>query len=824
MADVNQQVDKVSLTEREREILRLLITGQTDRDIAEETILTVGTVKWYNRQIYNKLGVRNRTEASTRAQQLGLLRSPAQPAALIPRSTPTHNLPAQITSFIGRSHELTVLKSSLLESRLVTLTGPPGAGKTRLALEVAATLLDYYRDGIYFVSLAPIQDAGLVAHMVAQALGIKESRADSVVTVLKAALHDKHLLLVLDNFEHLLTAAPLVSDLLAAAPHLTVLVTSRENLRLYGEQEFPVPPLQLPDLRQRSSAAALQSYEAVELFLRRAHAAQPDFVLNDDNAPSVAMICVHLDGLPLAIELAAAHIKFYAPSMLLLRLGHRLEALGEGARDLPARQRTLRATLAWSYDLLTAEEQHLFARLGVFVGGFGIDDAEVVCGNGLGVEIATGLESLLTKSLLGPMPGAFGEPRFTLLETLREYALEKLIEHDESERIYEQHARHFLALAERAAWDRNTPRESEWLTRFEAQQDNLRAALNWFYINDNDGQASLRFVTNLTSFWRTRGNPAEGRSRFAEALRLKGADTLTQARAEALRSAGAIAYLQCDYSAARGLYLEALDIDRAIGDQRGIANTLIGLADMETAIGAYDTAEPMFQQAIQIMQQIGDQGGVAGALCLLAWCPLRSRGDYPQAIAWLEKGLALYQQMGNKVGTALAYSGLGEIAVRQGEMEEATILLEQSLRLRQELGERWGIAASLGSLAWVAMHQDNFERAIALLSESLRIRKDIGDPGGMAWCLEKLAEIAYAQNDDGRAVRIFGAAAALRTSANSAIDPTDQPEHDRLIAGIRARLGGEIFEAVWAEGQGISLEALLEYLSLSPVDGEEGTE
>ena len=669
---------------------------------------------------------------------------------------------------------------------------------------------------MYFVSLAPIRDADLVAHTIAQALGVKESGGVSILVALKSVLHGKKLLLVLDNFEHVLSAAVLVSDLLADAPHLTVLVTSREVLRLYGEQEYRVPPLQLPDLRQGSSTAVLQSYEAIELFSQRAHAAQPDFALRDDNAAAVAMICVHLDGLPLAIELAAARIKFYAPPMLLLRLSQRLEALGEGARDLPARQRTLRATLAWSYELLTPEEQCLFARLGVLANGFSIADTEDVCGDGLIMNVGSGLESLLSKSLLQQMPGLMDEPRFMMLETMREYALEKLVERDEIEQIREKHARYFLALAEQAAQEWSTPREATWLTRMEIQHDNLRAALNWSLTSGEDGQAGLRFVGKLAHFWRTRGYLGEGRAWFADALLPNGADVPTLARAEALWEVGRIAYLQCDYPVSRTLHEEALAIYQQLGDQRGVANALIGLGDMELAIGVYETAESRFQQAVRIMQHLGDQDGVAGALCLMAWCPLRSRGDYPQAIAWLEQGLVLYQQVGNKAGTALAYSGLGEIAVRQGRLEQATALLEQSLEQRRELGEKWGIAVSLGSLAWTARLQGDFERATALLGESLLIRHDIGDPGGMAWCLEKLAEIAHIHKDDGRAARILGAAAALRARVNSTVDPTDLPEYDHRVAEIHARLGDEVYEAVWAEGQTMPLESLLEYLSLSP--------
>ena len=808
--------NKVSLTNRERDILRLLAAGYTDSEIAEAATLTVGTVKWYNRQIYNKLGVRNRIETIIRAQELGLLDSESATDAPASAAIPAHNLPAEITSFIGRGRELSELKALLAASRLVTLTGPPGTGKTRLALKVASVLLAQYHDGVYFVSLASIQDPRLVSHTIAQVLDVKESGSTSVFNSLKAALQDRRALLVLDNFEHLLAAASLISDVLTAAPRLTVLITSRELLRLYGEQDYPVMPLQLPDMKQQVSTAELRSFEAVELFIQRARAAQPAFDLSDENAAVVAMICVHLDGLPLSIELAAARMKFYTPQMLLLRLGSRLEALGEGARDLPARQRTLRATLAWSYDLLTPDEQRLFAGLGVFVGGFRAADAQAVCGDDLNMDTAELLESLLNKSLLLQMPDFADGIRFMMLETMREYALDKLAERNEIEVLRERHARRFLALVEQAAQEWKTPLEAQWIARLEMQHDNLRAALQWSLAADPSAQTSLRFVSSLVPYWRSRGNPSEGRAWFDEALRLDKTGVPTLARAQALRGAGLIAYLQCDYPAARALYMESLQIHQQLGNRHGAALALTGLADMELAVGAYDIAETMFKEAVEIMEQLGDKDGVAWALSLLAWCPLRSRGDYPQAIAYLEQGLALYQDMGNTAGIALAFSGLGEIAVRQGALEQAVPLLEQSLQLRQELGEKWGIAATLGSLAWVAQRQGDFDRAAALLGESLLIRKEIGDPGGMAWCLEKLAEIARVHKDDGRAVRLFGTAAALRASINSPIDPTDQPEHDRLIASIRTRLGDDVYDAVWAEGQAMLFEQLVDYLSLSP--------
>ncbi len=533
MDDSRDPLPLSSLTERERDILRLLSSGLSDSEIAEAAVLTVGTVKWYNRQIYSKLGVRNRTQAMATAQTLGLLdRAPARATA---QRTPPHNLPAQLTSFIGREREVADLRDVVSRSRLVTLTGPPGTGKTRLALELASALLGGYRDGVFAVWLAPLQDSGLVVHAVAQALGIKAQGSESIADALTRNLRDKHLLLLLDNFEHVIRAAPLVSELLAAAPRLTVLVTSRENLHLYGETEYPVPPLRVPDLRQPQTGDARQS-EAVELFMQRARAASPGFALDDDNAAAVATICVHLDGLPLAIELAAARIKYYAPQTLLMRLGSRLEALDSGPRDLPARQRTLRTTLAWSYDLLDAEEQLLFSRLGVFAGGCRADDAAAVCGDGRPLDIAAGLESLLNKSLLRHERGVDGEPRFLMLETMREFALEKLDASGETAMMRERHALHFLALTEAGRSKFWGPGDGAWLARLDSDHDNLRAALQWSLTMDDPRQLSLRLIAAIARLWEVRGHFSEGYSWLTEALKLTHNAAPTRERAAALQS------------------------------------------------------------------------------------------------------------------------------------------------------------------------------------------------------------------------------------------------------------------------------------------------
>lgn len=802
------------LTDREREILWLLAQGMSDREIAEETILTVGTIKWYNRQIYSKLGVRNRTQATIRAEELGLLRRSADSGETTPALEVRHNLPSQMTSFVGRGAEISQLRKLLGESRLVTLTGPPGTGKTRLALEVASVMLPYYRDGVFWVPLAPVSDPRLVLNSIAQHVGeMSESGNTSLLNTVQDALKDKSLLLILDNFEHLLSAAPLVSELLIAAPHLVVLVTSREALHLYGEHEFPVSPLQLPG-RDQEVLPDVLSFEAIDLFVQRARAVEPNFALDDDNATSVVAICLHLDGLPLAIELAAARIRFYTPPNLLIRLASRLETLTNGPRDLPARQRTLRATLTWSYDLLDDGEKRLFARLGVFANGATRAAAQAVCSQGLEIDFLAGLESLFAKSLLQKGPLVAGETRLVMLEIMREYALIKLTESGELDEIRASHARYFKMLLTTAANAFYGPNEPDWLAKLEAEHDNLRAMLQWSLEADHTAQMSFALIAHLSRFWELKGHFSEARSWLAEALRLPGAAQPTKARADALYGVGENAYYQCDYATSQALFEKALTIYQELDDQRDIAKTLISIGEVATEIGDYDRAPVLFERAYSIVSLLGDLSGKARALTQLGFGALRA-GDLPQAQQWLEEGLTFYHKVNDTVGEALALSGLGEIAIRQDALEQATDLLEQSLRLRQEIGQKWGIAATLGNLAWVALRQGELARAAQILNESLRIRMDLNDRGGIAWCLEKLAETAQQRGEFRQAVCIYGAAAAIRIRINSVIDPADEAAYDRNIEHLKNALPADVYQAVWTEGQTMSLEQIRDGLALN---------
>lgn len=809
------------LTDRERDILRLLAHGLSDREIAEHTVMTVGTVKWYNRQIYSKLGVRNRTEATIRAEHLGLLARARTPERTSSPPAARHNLPAPMTSFVGRKAELAQLRALFGQSRLITLTGPPGTGKTRLALEAAFTVLHAYRDGVYWIQLAPVSDPRHVLKSIAQHMAdLKESSGQSLLESVQDWLRDKSVLLVLDNYEHLLSAAPLVSDLLKAGPNVTVLVTSREALRLYGEHEVPVQPLRVPDHDPQPAPDELQAFEAVDLFVQRARAVAPDFALNDNNAATVAAICVHLDGLPLAIELAAARIRFYAPQNLLVRLASRLEALDAGPRDLPARQQTLRATLAWSYDLLDEDEKLLFARLGVFANGCTYVAAQAVCGDNLSIDIAAGLESLLAKSLLRKDLSPTGETRVVMLETMREYALAQLEQRGERELVARRHAGYFMAFAERMRQELHDVDQARVLALFDAEHDNLRAALAWSLETGDSGEMSFRIIGGVAIFWDFRGYFSEGREWLAKALEKYPAIPPSKAYADALYGGADLAYNQSDYAATKDLFEKALAIYREMGDAQSTANTLMGLGNAATEVGDYDAALALFQEAYAIMRDSGGIVGSARALTMLGWCALRP-GDYPAAREWLERALALFEQANDMNGISLALSGLGEVAIRQGDPRQAVPLLQRSLTIRRELGHPWGVAVSLGSLGWAALCEDDIEQASRLLGESLGIRLQIGDRGGIAWCLEKFAEIARQQGHDGQAVRLYGAAAAIRARVNSVIDPADQASHATRIRALQRKLPPDVYQAVWAEGQAMTLEQIRDNL-LPPSDPQTG--
>ena len=813
MSRSNSLILQDTLTDREKEILFLIREGKTNQEIAGNLHLTHGTVKWYASQIYSKLGVSNRAEAVTYAYELDQWETRANDNT----TPPDHrlgSLPAQLTSFIGRKEEIRTLTQLLKEGRrLITLTGSPGAGKTRLALETATTLKDSYRDGVYFVPLAPIPDPDLIPSAIVQILNIPEAGGTSALEALIQYLDNKRMLLVLDNYEHLLSGAQLVSELLKTSGNLTILVTSREALRLYGEYEYPVPPLQLPDLKQPLTIESLALYEAFGLLIQRTRSVAPNFVLDEDNAQAMAMICLHLDGLPLAIELAAARMRFYAPQTLLIKLGSRLETLRDGPRDLPDRQRTLHATLTWSYDLLTEEEQVLFARIGVFVGGCTQEAIEAICGVDLEISIAGGLDSLYLKNLIQQEHLPDGERRFTMLETMREFALQKLQERNELPTLRKQHAEYFRDLARQAQDAYRSSDQAQLLNWFEAEHDNLRSVIEWSLVHDTSGQMSFELIANLSQLWSLKSYLTEGRNLFEKALKLTGADQPTQNHAEALRSIGHMAYVQCDYVAAHELYSDALTMYRELNDDLGAAYTTMRLGEVATETGDYDTALKLLTDAYETMQRFNDTRGCADALIELGWGELRI-GHLKQAQAHLENARRLYQAIDDTVGIAFANSGLGEIAVRKGEYDTATQYLETSLRLRRELGHKWGIAVSIGSLAWIAIGQNQIERAIELLRESLLIRHEIGDRGGLAWCLEKLGEISARQQNAGRAVRILGASYAIRQSIRSKIDPADQSNYEQLIQQLKLELGDDVFDALWSEGQDMSMEQIIQYADI----------
>lgn len=730
----------------------------------------------------------------------------------------TGNLPVQLTPFVGREEiKRTVVQQLLREDvRLLTLVGPPGIGKTRLSLEVVPEIARHFRDGVRFVALAPVTNPALVASTIAQAIGLKQASGRLLTEILAGYLREKNLLLVLDNFEQVVEAAPLVAELLAAAPLVKALVTSREALRVRGEQEFAVPPLNLPNLNKLPSAEQVSNIEAVQLFAQRARSANLDFRITDENALVIAAICWRLDGLPLALELAAARTKLLPPQALFERLGQRLHLLTGGARDLPARHRTLRNAIDWSYNLLDEDERKLFRRMGIFVGGCSWEAVEVV-GNADG-SIALGtletLSALVDKSLVQrTQRSETGEPRLMMLETLKEYALDQLEESGEADEIRRQHARYFLKLAEEGASKIGGQEGAQWLRRLDDEIDNLRAALKWgrdeAQEEGSEAELVMRLAVGLGQFWYVRGYTNEGRDWQQSILSLPGAQKPTPLRARMLLQSIQLAYVQCDYRAARATAEECIALCRSIGYESGVGHGLQFLGEIATEEGDYEAAPRLFEECLVILRKAGEIRATASALGNLGYVALRT-GNYEAAFAPFEEALQLYTQLGDKRGIGFQLTGIGEAAMRLGNYKLAEAKFRETHALRLELGDKWGLSIAVASQGWIALLQRDYGGAIKHLNESIKLRREIGDIGGQAWCLEKLADVAREQHQHEHAIRLLGAAAALRSSVGSVIDPADLPEHERNLAAMRRQLGEEAFTKAWAEGSSMTMDALLE--------------
>ena len=762
--------------------------------------------------------------ASTRdlAQDLAAVRDRLLEAS--PQARPAHpaSLPAQRTGFVGRARERAALKEILLKPdvSLVTLTGPGGIGKTRLGLEVVRETAGDFPGGVHFVPLAPVSDPDAIVATISQVLGLREGASGPPLTALREHLHTsarEPMLLLLDGFEHLISAASIVAELVEVGPKLKVLATSRSPLHIYGEHEYPVPPLAVPG--RTAGVEELMHGDAVSLFFHRAAAVKPDFALTEENAIAIAEICARLDGLPLAIELAAARVKLLSPAAMRTRLEKRLQLLTGGARDLPARQQTLRGAIDWSYELLGPAEQKLFRRLSVFVGGCTLEAAEAVCDtkSDLGLDLLEGIDSLMDKSLLQKMEASAGEPRFVMLETIREYGLERLASSGEEPLTRRAHAAYCLVFAEDNASERSRgfggPQDpaqrlledgSKWLDQFEVEHDNFRAALHWL-IENREADWGLRLGAALFQFWEGREYLAEGRERLGQLLSLPGAATRTRVRARALFAAGVLAG---EPVTARAFFEEALSINRALDDRRGIAVGLNALAVGAQQQGDLSRSRALLEESLVLWRELGDSVAVVRGLSNLA-SVARLERHFAEALALFEECLSISRQLGDRAGIAWALNHEGDVAREQGEAVSARSFYEQSLVMFRELGDRWGIAGSLGDLGNLAREQDDFAGAHRLYRESLGVFQELDHKRGIARLLDCFACSAAAQSHPERALCLAGAAAALRETLGAALTPAEQVRQGKSLEPARQALTNAAGASAWMEGWTMPVETAI---------------
>jgi predicted ATPase len=734
------------------------------------------------------------------------------------------NLPAPSSPFVGRDREKADAKALLLREdvRLVTATGPGGIGKSRLALEVAREVSEAFPGGVYFVPLSSVKDPGLLAFTIVRTLGIRETANQSALESLREYLQNSlsgPALLLVDNFEHMVEAATTLAELLAVTPKLKLLVTSRAALHVHHEHEFPVPPLTLPDSRSTLPLEKLADYSAIKLFVQRAAAVKPNFALSEENAPIIAEICSRLDGLPLAIELAAARIKLLSPSAMRARLASSLQLLTGGARDLPARQQTLRQAIDWSYDLLSEPEQRLFRRLSVFLGGCSLEAVESVCDTkqDLGVDVLDGMASLVDKSLARQIEQADGETRFVMLETIREYARGKMAESGEETLTRRSHSAYCLVLAEESAAEDAEENQAAWLDRLEIETQNFRAALEWL-IETGNAEWGLRLGVALFRFWERRELLTEARDWLGKLLNIPpGAAPLTL-RVRALFCTGVLASEQRDYPAAVELLTKSLEIARELQDARSVAVSLNALAVVSGERGDLPGARALFEESLVQWRELQDAQAVARGVSNLAGIA-NLQQDYPRARALYEESLAIFRELRDRSGVAWALNHQGDVARDQGDSAAARSLYQQSLADFREIGDGPGVAGCLADLGNLARVQQDYGAADALYRESLGLFRELDHKRGMARLLESFACSAVAQSEAERGLRLAGAAAALRQSIGASLTADEQSKLERGLEPARKGLSTTAGRTAWLEGWVTPVEKAIEDVLGKPSSG-----
>jgi len=755
---------EVGLTPRELQVARLVRAGLTDREIAERLLITRRTAEWHVKQILNKLGFNSRSLVAAwvaHDEAIGSMAgSPAEHR---------HNLPVQLTTFVGRGSELAELQHLLATTRLVTLTAVGGAGKTRLALEVAGMSLDGYPDGVWLIDLTPIKDGHLVARVFGSTLGIHERPRQSIAETLVENLRGRHLLLLVDNCEHVIEdCAALVGTILRSCPRVTLLATSRESLHVGGETVWRVGSLAVPGQGVNNDLQALLRYEAIGLFQDRARLAAPAFEINAQNASAIAELCRRLDGMPLAIELAAARTGSMSPDQILDRLKNRFELLTGGSRAGPARHRTLQAAIDWSHDLLRHDERTLFRRLSVFSGSFSLEAVEQVCSDDdLEVDAIAGLlGGLVDKSLVVASAEAPGPIRFRMLETLQQYGLQRLFEHSEVDRLNQRHCEFFRAMAQEVSPKLRGNEQQVWHRLMADEVSNLRSALQWSAGHDPD--AGMGLIIALTDFWYVDGLVEEGDGWFTRALGNN--PTRNKLRAEALAQGGLVSYWRDDIDNASARWHECLEIYRELDDREGVGRGLRWIGELTEWQGDLEEARECFDGSLAIASEAGDEKWIADIL-----------------------------------------RQLGRLEMKEGNHAKASTYLHESLAYYERIRDHRFVNVTLGYLGLNAIDDGDFAAARSHLEEGLAIARALDFTIGLATPLMYFAALAAAQGKAGRALRLSGASEALASSAGAVATRLTRSVVERWLQKSRLELGPKRSAACWTEGRAMSRERAIEY-------------